>query len=256
MGKIISMIQNNDILVLPIDGDLDVTTVGHLHTYMNDRIDQGCNRVILNFADTNYVDTMGMSLIMSVARRLGQTNGQLSIVNVSDAVYRSLCIYRLVDLIPVKKKSCHPQIPTLDPGVRPLWQSTMKVSPERMAAVRQRMSDVLAHTALSPAEIFDFTLAGGEALGNAVDHTCAMGVLLTVSIYPDRAIVEVTDCGEGFELAADEEPPTASDGEFDACVLERGRGIRLMRMLADSVEIHRKPSGSGTVVQLVKMFMP
>ena len=35
---------------------------------------------------------------------------------------------------------------------------------------------------------------------------------------------------------------------------ERGRGIKLMRLLADSVTIGPKTSGSGTVVRLVKMY--
>ena len=58
----------------------------------------------------------------------------------------------------------------------------------------------------------------------------------------------MTDCGCGFELAGDEEPP-----ETGPCA-ERGRGIRLMRLLADSVSIAHKSSGEGTVVRLVKLF--
>jgi anti-sigma regulatory factor (Ser/Thr protein kinase) len=96
-------------------------------------------------------------------------------------------------------------------------------------------------------EIFDMTLACGEALGNAVDHTCATGVLATVTAYDDRIEVDVADCGEGFELGANEEPPETGPGA------ERGRGIRLMRLLTDAVSITRKPSGKGTVARLVKL---
>ena len=90
-------------------------------------------------------------------------------------------------------------------------------------------------------------LAVGEALGNAVDHTCEGGVLATVSAYPDRAIVEVTDCGQGF-IPEDDEP------DVPLCA-ERGRGIKLMRLLADSLVISQKPTG-GTVVRLVKLSHP
>ena len=91
-------------------------------------------------------------------------------------------------------------------------------------------------------------LACGEALGNAVDHTCEGGVLVTVAAYPDRACVEVSDCGRGFQIPDDEEPPET--GAF----AERGRGIRLMRLLADSVSISLKQGGGGTVVRLVKLL--
>ena len=37
------------------------------------------------------------------------------------------------------------------------------------------------------------------------------------------------------------------------CGEERGRGIKLMRLLVDDVDIRPKPSGKGTVVRLVKL---
>ena len=35
---------------------------------------------------------------------------------------------------------------------------------------------------------------------------------------------------------------------------ERGRGIKLMRMLVDNVEVARRTDGAGTRVQMVKLF--
>ena len=65
--------------------------------------------------------------------------------------------------------------------------------------------------------------------------------------HPTRAVVDVTDCGSGFELAEGEEPPAS---ETD----DRGRGIALMRLLSDAVTIERRASGAGTHVQIVKLF--
>jgi anti-sigma regulatory factor (Ser/Thr protein kinase) len=59
----------------------------------------------------------------------------------------------------------------------------------------------------------------------------------------------VTDCGCGFELSPDDDTPEV--GEAD----ERGRGIKLMRLLADSVSIVRRQQG-GTCVRIVKLFRP
>lgn len=246
------MAVERDILLLPIEGDLDVSSVPRVRSYLQQCIADGCRRVILNLADTQYVDSLGMGLILTSARRLSEVGGLLSLVNVNDAVYRSLEICRLVDFIPVAGAAPKPPIPELDPSVRPLWHGTMSVDRAHLAAARKRLEQLLDRTDLTSDEVFDLTLAGGEALGNAVDHTGADGVLLTVWVYPDRAVVEVTDCGNGFELAAGEEPPETGDEE----TIERGRGIKLMRMLADSVEIGRKPSGHGTVVRLVKLFTP
>lgn len=246
----------SDILMLPVEGDLDAETAPRVRAYLEGRVRRGCRRVIMNLANTSHIDSVGVGLILGMARLLRSEGGLLSLVNVSPAVYRSLVICRLVDFIPVSGAAPKPPIPALDPSVRPLWRATMCVDADRLAYVRQRLDRLLHKTSLAADEIFDFTLACGEALGNAVDHTCAEGVLVTGSIYPDRVVVEVTDCGEGFELAPGELPPAGQGEGGDGCCCERGRGIKLMRLLADSVEIEHKASGSGTVVRLVKMYTP
>lgn len=242
-----------DILVLPLEGDLDVTSVPSVRAIIDKCIAAGCRRVILNMAETSYVDSLGMALLLSTARHLNELGGLLSLVNVQERVYRTLCICRLVDFVPVSSAGPKPPIPALAPGVHPIWQGTMNVDPSKLGDVRRRIEEVLERsTDLDANDIFDLTLAGGEALGNAIDHTCADGVLCSLEVYQDRVIVEVTDQGDGIELACSDEPP-ASETQQD---LERGRGIKLMRMLADSVEIARKPNGTGTVVRLVKLYTP
>lgn len=238
--------------MVPLEGDLDVASVPHLRALFDKSMAKGCQRIVLNMAGTSYVDSMGMALLLTTARRLHEAGGRLSLIGVSDSVYRQLVICRLVDFVPVSGTSPKPAVPALDPNVRPVWQGTMSVDPAQLGATRARLEQVLERTDLTPDEIFDLTLAGGEAMGNAVDHTCADGVLCSLNIYPDRVIVEVTDCGCGMDLAADEEPPENADAE----TLERGRGIKLMRMLADAVEISRKQNGEGTVVRLTKLITP
>ena len=67
-----------------------------------------------------------------------------------------------------------------------------------------------------------------------------------MTAYNDRVVVEVTDCGSGFEA----DDSTSFDDPCD----ERGRGIKLMRLLADSVSILKRPSTMGTIVRLVKLL--
>lgn len=224
--------------------DLDASTVPRLRTYFEGLIEGGCRRIILNMHDVSYVDSMGLALIFTLAREMREHGGLISLTEVNDDVYHMLCIACLVDFIPVSERGVRPTVPVLDPSVRPLWRRTLPVHADQLGRARERVTELLRHMPLTPDDVFDMTLASGEALGNAIDHTCAEGVLVTVTGYPDRVVLEVSDCGEGFELAADEEP-TAS--------MERGRGIKLMRLLADSVEISHKSQGKGTVVRLVKL---
>ena len=246
-GKHSRMERMPDIAVVNVAGDLDVTSVGALRRTIDALIADGCRRIVLNMDGASYADSTGLGLVLSELRRMRSLGGLLSLTNVRPRVYMCLALMRIVDYMPVSRAGSRRAVSELDLSALPLWRTTFPVDATLLAEARDHVGELMRGMPFSEDEVFDMTLACGEALGNAVDHTCAMGVLATVTAYDDRIEVDVTDCGEGFELGADEEPPETGPGA------ERGRGIRLMRLLTDAVSIKRKPSGKGTVVRLVKL---
>lgn len=241
------MATNSNIALLPVAGDIDVQSVGQLRASLDGLIAAGYRRIILNMADVHYMDSAGMALILVEVRRMRQLGGLMSLTNVRPRVMHALKVSRLVDYIPASQMGRRPQVEELAPSARPQWRTTLSVQPGKLSEARSRVEALLRRMPLSSDQVFDTTLAVGEALGNAVDHTEGDGILTTVTAYPDRAVVEVTDCGEGYELGPDEEPISCTG------LAERGRGIKLMRLLVDTVSIGVKPSGTGTVVRLVKL---
>lgn len=244
------MACNVKIALVPVEGDLDVTSVSAVRRRIDRLVADGCRRIFVNMADVSYVDSAGLGLILTELRRMRSLGGLLSLYNVSDQAYLALRRMRVLDYMPVRRQGAHAHVSSLDPTVLPLWRMTFRVSSDTLAEARERVGKKLATLPFSADEVFDMKLAVGEALGNAVDHACCDGVLVTLAAYPDRASVEVSDCGEGFEMAEDEEVPEVG------AAAERGRGIRLMRLLADSVSISLKRSGKGTIVKLVKLIRP
>lgn len=241
------MSSDTNIAVVPVAGDLDVRSAPRLRTTIDRLLDTGCLRIILNMGEVRFIDSAGMALIFLEVRHMRERGGLISLINVRPRVMRALKISRLVDYAPVSEQGRRRQIQELAPSVRPLWRRVISVTPGDMARARGRVEQLLREVPLRQDAVFDMTLATGEAIGNAVDHTSGKGVLATVTAYPDRAVVEVTDCGSGYELAPDEEPVSCT-----GCA-ERGRGIKLMRLLTDSVSIGVRPSGRGTIVRLVKL---
>ena len=241
------MAPHTDIALLPLTRDLDASNADDLRNEVNRLINGGCRRIVLNMAKVSYIDSVGMSALVTSLRQMRMAGGVMSLTNVCARVYRILQLLRLVDLMPVSKAGPRPKIPALDPSTQPLWQTTIPVDPERLADARRHVMSLVARMPFSSDEAFDIELAAGEALGNAVDHTSAEGVVATVVAYPDRVEVDVEDCGPGFELGPNDEPPRVGEGS------ERGRGIKLMRLLADSVSISERPQGLGTVVRIVKL---
>ncbi|MEE1045502.1 MAG: anti-sigma factor antagonist [Olegusella sp.] len=257
------MESNANIALLPVDGDLDVTTVAPLRASIDRLIDGGCQRVVLNMAAVGFVDSAGMGLIFREIRKMRSSGGLLSLVNVTPPVMRALALARVVDYAPVSANVGEVDVPELDPGAQPLWRYVIRIDPADMGDARAKVESLLERLDFSDDERFDAKLAVGEALGNAVDHTDGTCVLTTVAGYPDRVVVEVSDCGCGMPAPAeglrDGRDPLGAQGRSDAQDLsdgpwsERGRGIKLMRLLADSVTISPKSSGSGTVVRIVKL---
>lgn len=234
------------IAVVGAHTSLDVTTVGELRATLDRLVANGCRRMYISLAGVQVIDSAGLGLILSQLRRMKALGGQLSLTDVEPEVYRSLVRLRMVDFLPVMQAGDFCEITELDPTIQPMWKTTFRASAQALCDARHRVNHLLERVPLSHERAFDLGLAVGEALGNAVDHTHEGGVLITATAYGDRVVVEVTDCGCGFL------PATVPEHIDPAS--ERGRGLRLMRLLADSVSISHKRAGAGMVVRLVKLY--
>ncbi len=241
------MSAETNIAVVVVDRDLDVTCVDSVRRHIDSLIETGCRRIVMSLAGADYVDSAGMGLILCELRRMRSLGGLISLVGVRPRVYQSLCLMRMSDFLPISRFGVKAEVNELDPSVLPEWRTTFCVDAGRLEAARARLEELLGGLPLSSDAVFDLKLASGEAVGNAVDHTDEGGVLVTVAAYADRVCVDIADNGQGFL------PDDLDDDTLDAFA-ERGRGIRLMKLLADSVSIEPKTSGQGTVVRLVKMF--
>lgn len=234
-----------NIALIPVEHDLDVTTVDALRATLDRLIDGGCRRIILNMAGATYVDSAGMALLLAEIRRMRERGGLISLVNVSDQVLSIMRRARLVDFAPVSSvRRGTPAVPSTT--AQPLWRTVVPVDANDLATTRAHVARLLKRAPLSSDEVFDANLAVGEAVGNAVDHAHGRDALVTVTGYADRVVMDVTDGGPGFDPNALSDRPVGGSAE-------RGRGIKMMRLLADSVTIMPRSTGEGMLVRIVKM---
>lgn len=236
----------NDIAVLTPPGDVDIASVSVLRRRLDNLIDRGVRRVVINCQAVGFIDSTGLAFLLTRARELMRREGLLSLVNASDEVIRFLEIARLVDILHVAGFA-RESIPAIPVGELPRWSKSVEVHQgiENLPYYRHRIAELLESLPLRRDERYDVALASGEALGNAYDHAGGIGCILTVQAYGDRVVIEVVDRGAGYSIDGSSEPVTTE---------ERGRGIKLMRMLVDNVEVARRTDGAGTRVRMVKLF--
>ena len=59
------MSANVNIAMVPVEGDLDVTTVSAVRQRIERLVSAGCRRIFVNMADVGYVDSAGLGLILT-----------------------------------------------------------------------------------------------------------------------------------------------------------------------------------------------
>ncbi len=236
----------NDIAVLTPPGDVDIASVSVLRRRLDNLIDRGVRRVVINCQAVGFIDSTGLAFLLTRARELMRREGLLSLVNASDEVIRFLEIARLVDILHVAGPA-RESIPAIPVGELPTMEQSVEVRQgiENLPYYRHRIAELLESLPLRRDERYDVALASGEALGMPMTMPAVSGAVLTVQAYGDRVVVEVLDRGAGYSIDGASEP-VASE--------ERGRGIKLMRMLVDNVQVACRTDGTGTRVQMVKLF--
>ena len=244
---------DGDATVVSLAGEVTWATVPQMRERLN-ALAARYHTIVVNLASVSYIDSSGLATLLTLYRRLRAGGGQLVLLNVSERVMRALRQARVSEFIPTlgARSLCHDKILTT-PAEAPYLVRTLSVpcDASRMSETRRKMGELFESLGMSREQVYDLTLALGEALGNAFDHGGGASgdgsVMVSVSLYHDRIVMEVTDCGCGCSYRAGDALPEPTE--------TRGRGIRLMLMLADAISITPR-KGGGTCVRLVKMLDP
>lgn len=250
------MIADKHAKIISLAGEISWRTVPSLRQRLVDMTNQGYRCLVLNLDGVDYIDSSGLALLITINRRIRGMQGELVLTNVAEPIMRALRQARLCEMIPSigKGVTSHGELTAVQPKEEPVFKRTLSIPYDAtwMAKARQAFGELLCQMNFPKDVAYDLVLALGEALGNALDHGVvqtqgtAGTVNATVTIYLDRVVIEVVDCGCGCQFDGQSSLPEPTE--------TRGRGIRLMMMLTDSLTIRPRQSGSGTCVRMVKMI--
>ncbi|MFF0091891.1 ATP-binding protein [Streptomyces canus] len=131
------------------------------------------------------------------------------------------------------------------------WSLHLRREAASVPLARRLLLGTMETAGVDPDVSYDLSLALSEACANAVEHGGESGLpdssaayRVTAYLDGEKCRIEVTDSGPGFPAVRPRPTPMEA---------ENGRGLCLIRELADHVQIGNKP-GRGAVVSFDKIL--
>ena len=78
--------EKGDIIVMRVKGRLDAASSPQLEKSLNSIVEGGHFKIVLNFADVEYLSSAGMRLMLAISKKLQHLEGKVVACNVSDEV--------------------------------------------------------------------------------------------------------------------------------------------------------------------------
>lgn len=139
---------------------------------------------------------------------------------------------------PLAPRPRAPSRPVIEPS---RYHAVLADDPDSLERVRSDMGELAGHAGLRE-RAADVMLAIDELVANAREHGRPP---IVVDAWADgRLVIEVSDGGQGFETEPSwpSRPPSPAES--------RGRGLWIVRQLADNVHVHTGPKGTRVRMEL------
>ncbi|MHB1298902.1 MAG: STAS domain-containing protein [Gemmatimonadaceae bacterium] len=76
--------RNGDVVIIEIEGQLIVGNRQEFKQRVLDEAESGARKVLVDFARTGYIDSSGLGVLVSLAKRLRELGGDLRLANLND----------------------------------------------------------------------------------------------------------------------------------------------------------------------------
>ncbi|MCU0650552.1 MAG: STAS domain-containing protein [Gemmatimonadaceae bacterium] len=76
--------QVGEVLLVAVDGQLVVTNRQDFKQQVIERIDAGARKLVIDFAHAAYVDSSGLGVLVSLAKRVREAGGQLRLSGLNE----------------------------------------------------------------------------------------------------------------------------------------------------------------------------
>ena len=75
-----------DVLVVGPEGRLDGNTSKDFESTLENAIDSGCGRILVDFSSLDYISSLGLRVILATAKRLKKEQGKVALCQLNDNI--------------------------------------------------------------------------------------------------------------------------------------------------------------------------
>lgn len=93
----------NEVSVVSISGSLDTNTAPEAETTINNMIDDGKNKIVIDLENTEYVSSAGLRVFLGTAKKLMGVGGAVKLSTPNDVVMEILEMSGFTSILDVRK---------------------------------------------------------------------------------------------------------------------------------------------------------
>tara|TARA_B100001964_G_C13996361_1_gene492940 strand:+ start:170 stop:517 length:348 start_codon:yes stop_codon:yes gene_type:complete len=105
----INVESTGNVSILQCGGNLDADSVGSFKQVTNGLVDEGSINLVVDCADLDFVDSMGLGALISLLRRVRQREGDLKVAALSEdvkTIFEITRLHRLFEVCETTELAC------------------------------------------------------------------------------------------------------------------------------------------------------
>ncbi|MBI3567202.1 MAG: STAS domain-containing protein [Gemmatimonadetes bacterium] len=79
-----TLTQSGDVSIVEVEGQLIVSNRQELKQKVLDALEKGARKVLVDFGRTSYIDSSGLGVLVSLAKKMRELGGDLRLANLND----------------------------------------------------------------------------------------------------------------------------------------------------------------------------
>lgn len=76
--------KNDDICIIDVEGQLIVGNRQELKQKVLEELEEGERKFLIDFADTGYIDSSGLGVLVSLSKKIREKGGELRLANLNE----------------------------------------------------------------------------------------------------------------------------------------------------------------------------